>query len=103
MNANDDSKMRITDQFRDKGSMVYDLKGCGVRMSLRVSERTDSSQRWEIAALAKAEPPVTPLTARAATRREALACLARVWTETEGFPAVDWPSIDDALAAVRAI
>src|SRR5512142_1821986 len=91
MNANDgsrhgrenDGRMRITDQFRDRGSMVYDLKGCGLRLSLRVSERSDSRLRWEIAASAKVEAPFPTLTAIATTRREALAGLARAWAETQ--------------------
>jgi hypothetical protein len=111
MNASDssrhgrenDGRMRITDQFRDKGSMVYDLKGCGLRISLRVSERTDAGLCWEIAALAKTEAPFPTLTAVATTRREALAGLARAWEETQGRPAIDWPSVGEALAAVRAI
>src|SRR5512137_2220106 len=99
----DDGRMRITDQFRDRGAMVYDLKGGGQRISLRMSDRSQASLGWEIAVVTKQNPVLPTLTAAATTRAEALTSLARAWQEAQGFPELDWPSIREALAAVRAI
>jgi len=96
--------MRITDQFRDKGTMVYEFKGCGQRISLRMSERLHATPpEWELAVVVKQTPPLPILTAVAITRDEALAGLARAWQRTPGLSPLDWTTIRDALAAVRAI
>jgi hypothetical protein len=101
----DESGMRITDQFRDRGTMVYDLKGCGQRISLRMSERSQQGTplEWELAVLVKQPPSLPILTAVATTRDGALAGLVRAWQNTPGFAPLDWTSIRNALAAVRAI
>ncbi len=102
--AKDESVMRITDQFRDKGAMVYDLKGCGQRISLRMSEQSRGTPpEWELAVIVKQTPAPPTLTAVATTRDEALAGLAQAWQHTPGLAPLDWPSIRKALAGVRAI
>jgi hypothetical protein len=99
----DDSGMRITDQFRDRGTMVYDLKGCGQRISVRMSDRSHGTPEWELAIVAKQTPGLPILTAVAATRDEALDRLERAWQQAPGFAPIDWSSIRVALVAVRAI
>lgn len=101
--AAEDGRMRITDQFRDKGAMVYDLKGGGQRISLRMSDRSEDGLGWEIAVVSKQKPELPTLTVAATTRAQALMDLARAWQDAHGFPKVDWPSIREALTAVRAI
>lgn len=101
--SEDSGRMRITDQFRDKGTMVYDMKGCGVRISLRVSERTSVNEPWEIALVAKGFALPAPLSSSAQTRSEALSVLAQAWDRTEGLPTLNWLSVEEALSAVRAL
>lgn len=102
-NEDDDGKMRITDQFRHAGGMIYDLKGGGQRISLRMTERSRSPFGWELAGAMKPASDLPTLTVVAATRREALSALERAWQCAPGFPTLDWPSVQDALTAVRAI
>jgi hypothetical protein len=92
--------MRITDQFRQKGSMMYDLKGGTLRLTLRICQRTED---WEIEAIPRQLPELHSLTATAPSRCDALQLVADAWGGAIGFPSVDWGQIRNALTIVRAI
>jgi hypothetical protein len=92
--------MRITDQFRQKGSMMYDLKGGTLRLTLRICQRPDD---WEVEAIPRQLPELHSLTATAQSRGDALQLVADAWCGAIGFPSVDWTAIRTALTTVRAI
>jgi len=99
--------LRITNQFRSKGSMVYDLRGAGSRLSLVVTPRTSSADPddWHIEAQAMGLPEVLPIERWGHTRMDALRAVARAWTTrpSSGVPQFDWEAVAAALLAVRAI
>jgi hypothetical protein len=92
--------MRITDQFRHQGSMMYDFKGPHVRLTIRIRE---CSGGWEVEAIPKQPLAVESLTATALSRREALQAIAEAWLDAPNLPPVDWTEIGVALSTVRAI
>jgi hypothetical protein len=109
MTAKDDPpRARITNQFRRRTAMVYDLSCDGVRLSIEVTPREPSDGRgeWTVQAQAHQGPEKPTLEEPGATRSDALNALARSWAAkggATGFPLLDWASITQALLAVRAI
>jgi len=97
-------KVRITDQFRSRAGMVYDLKCEGIRIS--ISMESSNEIEWNVEALAKQTPDPPTVRATGPSRGEALGVLADAWRERNGafgYPPLDWGAIREALATVRAI
>lgn len=108
--AKEDSKhaVRITNQFRTREGMVYELSCDDVRLTLQMSARTASGdlEEWHVQAFARQAPERPTVCKPARTRRDALRAVARVWLAkggAYGFPTLDWDAVADALLAVRAI
>jgi hypothetical protein len=101
-------RARITNQFRKRTTMVYDLTCDGVRLTIEVTPR-DSSEgpgEWTVQAHANQAPDKPTVDGSGATRGDALSAAARSWAAkqaTHGFPTLDWEAITQALLAVRAI
>jgi hypothetical protein len=93
--------MHITDQFRDREVMVYDLRAGDRRVEIRISSQPDSQSLWHAALAVNGSSDATPLRAAGTSRRAALEAL-------EGSPGDvlatrDWADIREALTAVRAL
>jgi hypothetical protein len=105
----DEDAIRITQQFRSRDAMVYDLRGGAGRLTLRVTGRggTDGPPtEWCIEAATSTSADAVVVSAWAATRAEALRAVGRSWNEKRiaaSLPSFDWESVAKAMAAVRAI
>ena len=101
--------LRITNQFRSKGGMAYDLKGEGVRLTLHVSAKTGSDDpgEWRVEARAgRATEEAVTVVQWGATRVEALQAVARTWAAelaTDGLRVFDWEAVAQVLTSVRAL
>jgi hypothetical protein len=106
--ADDAPRTRITNQFRRREAMVYDLSCGDVRLTIEVSgrESTAGPEEWTVQAHTYQSPDKPTLSESGATRSDALSAVARSWAAkrgTLGFPTLDWDAIAKALLAVRAI
>jgi hypothetical protein len=101
--------VRITQQFRSRDAMVYDLRGSVGRLTLRIAGRgvgDGPTTEWRIEASTSSSPDAVVVAERGATRAEALRAVARSWNEkrfANNLPSFDRESIARAMAAVRAI
>lgn len=105
----DEETIRITQQFRARDAMVYDLRGAAGRLTLRVTGRGGGDgppTEWRIEASTSSSPDAVIVAEGAATRVEALGAVGRSWNEkrvANNLPSFDWESVARAMAAVRAI
>jgi hypothetical protein len=106
----EEESIRITQQFRARDAMVYDLRGTAGRLTLRVTGRGGGDDgpptEWRIEASTSSGPDAVVVAGEAATRAEALQAVGRSWNEkrlTSSLPSFDWESVARAMAAVRAI
>ena len=104
----DENAVKITQQFRSRDSMVYDLRGSAGRLTLRVSGREADGGRteWRIEASTSTAPGSVSFAHSATTRAEALRAVGRSWMEkrvAHDLPSFDWDAVARALADVRAI
>jgi hypothetical protein len=105
----DEESVRITQQFRARDAMVYDLRGSAGRLTLRVTGQGGGDQapmEWRIEASTSSDPDAVVVAEGGATRADALRAVGRSWDEKRvenNLPVFDWQSVARALAAVRAI
>ena len=105
----DEESIRITQQFRSRDAMVYDLRGGSGRLTLRITGRGGHDgppTEWCIEASTSSSPDAVVVAERAGTRAEALRAVGRSWNEKRlgsNLPSFDWESVARAMAAVRAI
>jgi len=105
----DEDAVRITQQFRTRDTMVYDLRGRAGRLTLRISGRGGDDgppTEWRIEASTSTSPDAVIVAEQGATRAEALRAVGRSWDEkrlASNLPSFDWESVARAMAAVRAI
>lgn len=98
--------VRITDQFRQRDAMMYDLKCDQMRITISIAAESNPSENWNVGAVAKVIPTPRSLNAIGPSKGEALDALGLAWSDqvtAGGFPVLDWKAIRDALALVRAI
>jgi hypothetical protein len=108
MKDSEEREIRITQQFRSRDAMVYDLKGSTGRLTLRVSASEDGGgvPTWRIAASTSTSPEAVSVAESGGTRAEALRAVGLMWAEkraANNLPTFDWEAVARALAAVRAI
>jgi hypothetical protein len=108
MKETEEREIRITQQFRSRDAMVYDLKGATGRLTLRVSASNDgsASPTWRVAASTSTSPEAVSVSESGVTRAEALHAVSLAWAEkraANNLPVFDWEAVARALAAVRAI
>jgi hypothetical protein len=107
--ARDEDSVRITQQFRTRDAMVYDLRGAAGRLTLRVTGRGGDEgppTEWSVEASTSSSPDAVVVAERAATRADALRAVGRSWNEkrlANNLPSFDWEAVARAMAAVRAI
>ena len=105
----EEDAMRITQQFRARDAMVYDLRGSAGRLTLRITGRAENDgppTEWRIEASTSSSPDAVVVAEGGATRAEALRSVGRSWNESRlahNLPSFDWDSVARAMAAVRAI
>ncbi len=105
----DEESVRITQQFRARGAMVYDLRGSAGRLTLRVTGRGGGDEpptEWRIEASTSSSPDAVVVAEAGTTRADALRAVGRSWNEkrvANNLPSFDWESVARARAAVRAI
>jgi hypothetical protein len=100
--------VRITNQFRKRQAMVYDLSCNEVRLTLEMTshETGEGVDGWRIEAFARQAPERPTIDETGTTRRDALLSVARTWVAKKGilgFPVLDWEAVAEVLGAVRAI
>jgi len=102
MTERDKTALRITNQFRSKGSMFYELRCDGTRLTIAVSE-TPRGEWRVLAHVGSAD--AESIEKSALTRRDALRAVGDSWATRESpeFPTFDWNAVADALQAVRAL
>lgn len=113
LTAKCDARARITNQFRkQRQTMAYDLKCDDIKLTIEIStdEVGASRGQWSVQAYAHQAPDQPPkqrtVEKVGVTRGDALTAVARAWRAkrgTDGFPALDWDAVAQALQAVRAI
>ncbi len=102
----DVAAVHITQQFRERHNMTYEINCSGVPLVLRIFfPRDGAGAEWRIEARAGHVNDVSVASASAATRAQALQMLAQRWRDTAGIApsSVDWSAVTQALASVRAI
>jgi hypothetical protein len=105
----DADAIRITQQFRSRDAMVYDLRGRAGPLTLRVTGRGGDEgppTEWRIEASTSSSPDEVVVAEQGPTRAEALREVGRSWNEkrlASNLPSFDWESVARAMAAVRAI
>ncbi len=100
--------LRIVTQYRDKASMIYELKCGDADLAVRITPRQNSedSGEWRIEARHDRSSETNFVGKWAATRREALDEVGRNWVSTEaetGRPSFDWEAVARVLTEVRAL
>lgn len=98
------SRVKITQQFRERGNMTYELDCAGAPLSVRVFP--DEGERWRVEARTNEATGAAVIAATGTTRRAALDDVARSWAEQAAslcLPALDWGAIATALSTVRAV
>jgi hypothetical protein len=98
---------QITNQFRRRDAMVYDLscQGTHLTISLTPAGAGEEASEWRAEAHARQATERPTVFGTGTTRGEALTEVARAWTAKNGawgFPALDWEAVATALRAVRA-
>ncbi|HEY1695235.1 MAG TPA: hypothetical protein VGG39_23870 [Polyangiaceae bacterium] len=105
----EEGAIRITQQFRSRDAMVYDLRGEAGRLTLRITGSRGEGEpttEWLIEASTSTAADAVIVSERGATRAEVLQAVGRSWDReraTNHLPTFDWASVAKALAAVRAI
>jgi hypothetical protein len=104
----EDVMARITNQFRSREAMVYDLSCEGSRLTISIAPRTseEGADEWSAEAHARQAPERPTIVERGPTKGDALTAVARSWVAKNGawgFPALNWEAIQSALRTVRAI
>jgi hypothetical protein len=105
----DEGAIRITQQFRSRDAMVYDMRGASGRLTLRITGRGGGDgppTEWRIEASTSTAADAIVVAETGATRAEALRALGRSWDEkrfASNLPSFDWESVARVMAAVRAI
>jgi hypothetical protein len=105
----DEDEIRITQQFRARDAMIYDLRGSAGRLTLRVTGRGGGDgppTEWRIEASTSSSPDAVVVAEAGGSRAEALRAVGRSWNEkrlANNLPPFDWESIARVMAAVRAI
>ncbi len=109
--------VRITNQFRRRQGMVYDLSCDDVRLTLEFTTRPaappsegepgpEAEDEWHVEAFARESPGRPTLDGPGGTRLDALRAVARAWAAKRGaygFPMLNWDGVTEALLAVRAL
>ncbi len=100
--------VRITNQFRKRDTMVYDLSCDRFHVVITMAARSNSDGRgeWMTEACASESAEKPAIAEPGLSREGALHAVAFTWKAKNreyGFPTLDWDAIAEALRNVRAI
>ncbi len=105
--SEDKEALKITNQFRNKRGIVYDLKHQADRLTVCITQREnpDDQGEWrvDLSAGSQGEPVVSEW---GPTKADALKAAGAAWSATAdslGLPTFDWDAVAKALTTVRAI
>ncbi|HWL85854.1 MAG TPA: hypothetical protein VNO21_08635 [Polyangiaceae bacterium] len=102
-----DVAVRIMNQFRDRGSMVYELRHEGSRFAIVTSQRTsgEDPNEWQVRVRVAGQPAESSVERWGSTRIDALRAVAQVWRDEPAgwLSRLDWEAVEKALLAVRAL
>ena len=107
-NNKDKDALRITQQCRARGGMVYDLKCETAKLTVRVFPRESDadSGEWRVEACTSHTSEAFIVTEWGATRADTLREVGRSWVSKaplHGLPAFDWEAVEQVLTDVRAL
>jgi hypothetical protein len=106
MDEKDKDTLKITNQFRSKGGMAYDLKCKGTRITVLVSPRTtpDDEGDWRVEARTHTpQEESLVVTGWGPTRIAALRAVGRSPSATSNLAMFDWEAVAAVLTSVRAL
>ncbi|RYZ03814.1 MAG: RNA-binding protein [Myxococcales bacterium] len=99
------SNARITQQYRERMSMTYELSCHSARLTVRIFfPDPESPSRWRVEA--RTDRGESVVEATEGSRELALRGVAEAWGSlptSASAPELDWPAIATALKAVRAV
>lgn len=97
--------LRITNQFRQKNSMIYDLRGDGSRLVLAIRGRDSESEpdAYCVEARSGTQTDAPSLAGWGSTKVLALQSVGAAWALRPDLAAFDWEAIARVLATVRAV
>jgi cold-inducible RNA-binding protein len=98
------SKVKIVQQFRERGGMVYDFDCAGLPLTVRMVQNEDET--WSVEARSTEATDATSAIGTAKTRAEAFAEAVRSWNATAAETvgrALDGDALTKAMRDVRAI
>jgi hypothetical protein len=99
-----DPSVRITQQFRERRNMTYELDCSGVPLVLRIffpENAPDAS--WRIEACTGNTVPASSVSASASSKALALQGIAQNWREAMPRSVLDWDGVAKAMTSVRAL
>lgn len=102
--ATDPATVTLTQQYRDRHALTYELSCAGGLLTLRFLFPPDDAHDWQVEARVVPGSQVA-VTASAPTRERAFRALAEAWSNapSEPGPGPDWEKVAAALRAVRAM
>lgn len=98
-------KAKLTQQYRDRHGLTYELDCSGKRLTLRVLFPTEDTRVWQLEARMDAQPTAVA-TGAAPTREQAFRVMVDDWASVAHSlsPAeLDWEQVALALRAVKAL
>ena len=103
--AADSPKTRITQQFRERHNMTYELECAGTPLVLRMFPAEGETEAWRVEARRSDQPDAVVAIASAPTREQALREIEAFGRDqpASGLSALDWEAVIKALVSVKAI
>jgi hypothetical protein len=101
----DEAKVTMTQQYRDRRGLTYELSSSGKLLTLRFVFPVDDAHDWQVEALIT-PGSTTAVTASAMTREQAFRALIDACGASGAEladTALDWEGVGKALRAVRAL
>jgi hypothetical protein len=105
--SEDKEALKITNQFRNKRGIVYDLKHQADRLTVCITQREnpDDLGEWRVDLSAGSQGEAV-ITEWGPTQADALKAAGATWASSSaslGLPTFDWDAVAKALTTVRAI
>jgi hypothetical protein len=106
--ADEAKRVKITNQFRTRTGISYDLKCDGARLTVCITQRRGPSDEgeWRVEARTKLIGEEASLESWGPTRRDALVGVGKEWASRSmelGLPSFDWDAVATALGEVKAL
>ena len=96
----------LTQQYRERHNMTYELDCLGVRLTVRVFFPAEGAADWRIEARSGVGAEAFVIDKAASTRELALREICEAWQASSApsaAPSVDWQAVTLALKTVRAV